>query len=1208
MKPIFFKFFSKKNYLSLHFQELCSSDAVELIEKCARFHIHCSARLIAEDASVFDQKINTENLTKCLQSLKYMYNDLELRGVHCQNEAEFRAYVILLNLNDGNFLWEIKQLPSAIFKAAPVRFALDVYFAVQNNNYIKFFRLLRDTTYMNACILLRYFNQVRCKALEVIVKAFASRMPVNFTISYFTDLLAFESAEAACLFLEYYGLACSPGLDLVNLDRKAFEFPDMPFVLDRAMRVVESKRRTSVGEAIGGGPLASLDQVYQHSVHTSFTIEGYLKEGAWLAEDQNGKMARPAADTTDHRAKLTSPDEHVFKKPTISPPISPKTVLTAKPGLAGRLGARLEPPKDKPTMFGKPTPESIPGITPLFSKPASQASLFTPAPSIFAPAPSIFGGSTAEKSTSIFASAFSKPAEPAAPIFTPPLAGSIFGGQQFLSPNPSRRDIFAPKAETPVPASPASSALDTPSQPDSESLSDSGTESEKQAAPSPVWSQDSDDEEDEEQEDEDEAAAYAAQREAEIRRKLEEKLAAEQRITETAELIFQQLLDAAARAVAEETTADMLAHYEALAAIPPRLFDDILGELIFDEVLDVALEETVRKQVHLKLMRRCFRQWRTNVRDARDRMRMIESTPCWLPQRSLREQAQELRHPSQDLNLFYMARYLKGSPDILKYPAEVAAKIDIFATVAPGVFHQPATPRLLGAVKSSQQFWKLAISTPFKNEENQSDFYNYIDKFLGRAFRPDDQPPPVKRDIFFVQQRTLAEYRKTLAICVRQVRGRQLLDEFNRPESGSVENANGLLFFMTALARKEVSRERLHKCLASAERWGPCPLAVVVYESSIEHITKAKLIDHLGLDELLEQEKVSDYELIFHSTQQKLQRSIEAGLAFLAKNYSFENCLELQSQISFLGICLGEELWLRFALSGEQNQGFGERARRPDYVAELYNQAVQRVINIVSHDLGPYPDFPDELRQFVAKRVYDIPLGVEYFPPDWKSKERQAEICGFLEKCKLPALEATALTTYQALDAEINRWVQQTLTDGRTAARVANQMLQTVLAAVEALPLQPDTFGEALQLISWIPAAQTLATEHLQEQWRLHNQRLPIDIVYKKPELESYTRTPWWLADPKLAKWRHSEGAAQDEPVRKRPRLQSASLSFSRDQLNEIMAQGESSMRRASEKIDQFRKVAAETRSVSQQFDHIMYRHQRSFYENRRAWEEQMDI
>jgi hypothetical protein len=82
-------------------------DAVSLVEQCARFHIHCSERLVAEDTSVFDNKINSENLTKCLQTLKYMYHDLALKGIVCPNEAEFRGYIILLNLNDANFLWYV---------------------------------------------------------------------------------------------------------------------------------------------------------------------------------------------------------------------------------------------------------------------------------------------------------------------------------------------------------------------------------------------------------------------------------------------------------------------------------------------------------------------------------------------------------------------------------------------------------------------------------------------------------------------------------------------------------------------------------------------------------------------------------------------------------------------------------------------------------------------------------------------------------------------------------------------------------------------------------------------------------------------------------------------------------------------------------------------------------------------------------------------
>ena len=86
-------------------QRLCNASSVSLIEKCARFHIYCAERLCEEDMSVFDVKINNENLTKCLQSLKEMYHDLKVKHkVYCENEAEFRAYMVLMNLNQGDTL------------------------------------------------------------------------------------------------------------------------------------------------------------------------------------------------------------------------------------------------------------------------------------------------------------------------------------------------------------------------------------------------------------------------------------------------------------------------------------------------------------------------------------------------------------------------------------------------------------------------------------------------------------------------------------------------------------------------------------------------------------------------------------------------------------------------------------------------------------------------------------------------------------------------------------------------------------------------------------------------------------------------------------------------------------------------------------------------------------------------------------------------
>lgn len=54
--------------------------------------------------SSFDAKINNENMTKCLQSLKEMYQDLATRDTYCPSEAEFRQYSVLLRLNEGDVL------------------------------------------------------------------------------------------------------------------------------------------------------------------------------------------------------------------------------------------------------------------------------------------------------------------------------------------------------------------------------------------------------------------------------------------------------------------------------------------------------------------------------------------------------------------------------------------------------------------------------------------------------------------------------------------------------------------------------------------------------------------------------------------------------------------------------------------------------------------------------------------------------------------------------------------------------------------------------------------------------------------------------------------------------------------------------------------------------------------------------------------------
>lgn len=74
--------------------------------------------------SSFDAKINNENMTKCLQSLKEMYQDLATRQIYCAREAEFRQYSVLVKLNDGDILRSVHKdgyAPKNIFQKMAFR-------------------------------------------------------------------------------------------------------------------------------------------------------------------------------------------------------------------------------------------------------------------------------------------------------------------------------------------------------------------------------------------------------------------------------------------------------------------------------------------------------------------------------------------------------------------------------------------------------------------------------------------------------------------------------------------------------------------------------------------------------------------------------------------------------------------------------------------------------------------------------------------------------------------------------------------------------------------------------------------------------------------------------------------------------------------------------------------------------------------------------
>ena len=60
-----------------------------------RFHVLCAHFLCEEERSTFDPKMNNENLTKCLQTLKEFYRDLRLQKVRQGGRGRERERFIL---------------------------------------------------------------------------------------------------------------------------------------------------------------------------------------------------------------------------------------------------------------------------------------------------------------------------------------------------------------------------------------------------------------------------------------------------------------------------------------------------------------------------------------------------------------------------------------------------------------------------------------------------------------------------------------------------------------------------------------------------------------------------------------------------------------------------------------------------------------------------------------------------------------------------------------------------------------------------------------------------------------------------------------------------------------------------------------------------------------------------------------------------------
>uniref|UniRef100_A0AC11D7G7 Minichromosome maintenance complex component 3 associated protein n=1 Tax=Ovis aries TaxID=9940 RepID=A0AC11D7G7_SHEEP len=338
-------------------QHLCDPVTVSLIEKCTRFHIHCAHFMCEEPMSSFDAKINNENMTKCLQSLKEMYQDLRNKGVFCASEAEFQGYNVLLNLNKGDILREVQQFHPAVRNSPEVKFAVQAFAALNSNNFVRFFKLVQSASYLNACLLHCYFNQIRKDALRALNVAYtaSTQRSTVFPLDGVVRMLLFRDGEEATDFLNCHGLTVSDGC--VELNRSSFLEPEG---LSKARKSVFITRKltVSVGEIVNGGPLPPIPR---HTPVCSFNAQNKYIGDSLAAEPPSG-VQRPGLDMAgagrgeECGAEAAEPLPALLLQPlpvSASPPHRPVLPPSVAPSL---LQPPVQPPMQSELLPPKPVP------------------------------------------------------------------------------------------------------------------------------------------------------------------------------------------------------------------------------------------------------------------------------------------------------------------------------------------------------------------------------------------------------------------------------------------------------------------------------------------------------------------------------------------------------------------------------------------------------------------------------------------------------------------------------------------------------------------------------------------------------------------------------------------------------------------------------------------------------------------------------------
>lgn len=627
-----------------------------------------------------------------------------------------------------------------------------------------------------------------------------------------------------------------------------------------------------------------------------------------------------------------------------------------------------------------------------------------------------------------------------------------------------------------------------------------------------------------------------------------------------------------------------------------QTYTDLVNEVIDAELKKIAFD--VKTAWDKNILDKYFTSWLKLTRYKIQQRQKIANTPSWLPNKSMQEMIPELHHPLQNRTLSLMKRYRSGLPSKLIAPPIREDSIDLWNTITPELV------KLTAQIKSKQLqniYWKCVISVPDTDEDPSC---NAISQWLDNVFYRQLSKFPRQDDIFFVEQHDTNNQR--VNVCMRKLTGKKLLNESQTAHvSKDVEGTNAILFFMTTKKLHE-TRARLKAVLRAIELNNATGL--IIYSLDTNDLNEIK--SALNLYDFMDYEKAD--ECIFannpRSRSNNLCNLTRNSLKYVAVNSFYDDQLELQQIVSFLRICLADELWQRIYMSVSRNPTLLEATTRFSFLVDYHNEAIDRLISVCTPACIDSPTlFPFELRQFVPKHQLDIPLGLEYFPENWHetAEEHQNQLMNFLKSLQIHRqIDLKNVTEIPQLEEAILTFVHAHIPSKSDADRTAYKMIQHILAYLNPRHLDRFEFKEKLSKYSWLDAFPIFATDLLSYQYQrlVGEQRLPDYVIYDKYEYQDYIRNAWWLQiNEKLLKdlttnvLRNIDATVDEyEQTCKRQRLEeTAIVAEEKKKMDEILSKGFNALAGADKTLNRMKEIKSNCKDISKDLDYDLYRQEK---------------